>query len=138
MLNRLLGPVTQIENSHYVFLCSTSSGTAPMTFNWKFNNQALANNRDFAIESNDQFSFLKLSQVKRIHSGNYSCIVSNFDGVDSTHVELLVKGNLVVSANLVKVCRYCSQNGSRQFLCSWLYAEIIICLFYAFLSTCLT
>lgn len=96
MLNRFLSPVSQTEGSFYILTCSISSGTKPISFAWKYNNRPLLQSNDFTIETNDQFSFLKLSQVKRSHTGNYTCLARNNEGLDEAHVHLLVKGDVSV------------------------------------------
>lgn len=96
VLNRFLSPVSQTEDSFYILTCSISSGTKPISFAWKYNNRPLLQSNDFTIETNDQFSFLKLSQVKRSHAGNYTCLARNNEGLDEAQVHLLVKGDVSV------------------------------------------
>lgn len=96
MLNRILSPITQTENSFYIFTCSISSGSQPITFLWNFNSKPLVQTNDFKIESSDQFSFLKLNKLKRAHAGNYSCVAKNSDGFDSVSVYMIVKGEIIL------------------------------------------
>ena len=94
VLNPFISPIKQTENSFYMFACSISSGFGQLTkFAWFRNGKPLLNNKEFIIEDSEQFSLLKLTQVKRTHSGNYSCVVKNDDGFDSTNVQLIVNGD---------------------------------------------
>lgn len=113
-LNSFPVEVTQNENSFYVFTCSLSSGTMPVTFAWHFNGNPLKPDDGPSIETNDQFSFLKLSPVKRHHSGKYSCVASNQDGFDSTQTVLTVQG-----------CRLCCMPkcGAKVWISSHLYTQ---------------
>ncbi|KAJ6222590.1 hypothetical protein RDWZM_001135, partial [Blomia tropicalis] len=90
-LNHLSKQVTQTENSFYIFTCSISSGSSPIVFTWFRNGKPLTSNNEFVVENNEKFSFLRLHQVNRLHSGNYTCLAKNQHGFDSFSVQLVVK-----------------------------------------------
>ena len=93
LLNRLPSHVTQIEGSFYIFACSVSSGSMPITFKWLHNGQQMVMpNQDYTIESSERFSFLKLNEIKKSHTGNITCLATNHEGSDSTSTHLVVKG----------------------------------------------
>lgn len=95
--------ITQQENSFSIISCSLSSGSNPITFTWRFNSQPLEKDSDFAIETSDRFSQIKLPQVKKSQSGNYTCLAKNSFGIDSISVKLIVNGEICYYFNVSKL-----------------------------------
>ncbi|OTF80268.1 Immunoglobulin domain containing protein [Euroglyphus maynei] len=84
----------QSEGSVLNIPCSILSGSPPFSFKWFKNGNELqrtANQDSYQIKTDNFLSFLSISQLRAIDSGNYSCIVSNDYGIDIQWTILQVK-----------------------------------------------
>lgn len=74
--------------------CHITKGDDPVQISWKFNNDDIRSNLGVSIaKMGDRTSFLSISSVMDIHSGNYTCIAKNNAGISSHTAILYVKGN---------------------------------------------
>ena len=65
-----------------------------MLFDWFKNNQKLESiSTHYKIENSGEFSVFSISNVSKIDTANYSCVVSNAFGTDSQTVIFSVRGN---------------------------------------------
>jgi uncharacterized repeat protein (TIGR02543 family) len=92
----LTQPVSQTINvGSNVTFSVTASGTAPMTYQWRFNSGNL---------NGQNASILTLSQVQQNQAGNYSVIVSNVAGTATSATAVLaVPSPGAVSSETVKL-----------------------------------
>ncbi|GIY23927.1 down syndrome cell adhesion molecule-like protein Dscam2 [Caerostris extrusa] len=63
----------------------------PLTFSWVRDGQTLIESMEVSVRRFDEFSSsITISALREDHSGNYTCIVSNQGGSDSSTVKLRV------------------------------------------------
>lgn len=81
---------------------SQSQGDTPMNIKWLKNGILIDPSQRILITQVDQYnSILVIEHLSALHSGNYSCVVSNPAAeVQSTNAEVQVNGKL----NLSLVC----------------------------------
>jgi len=76
-------------------LCSVTSGDSPITITWYKNHDLLQNvHPDIEILSLGEFtSSIRISSVRRDHSGNYTCQAKSFKGSPASFTaEMIVQG----------------------------------------------
>lgn len=84
-----------VETKFKVF-CNLQEGTRPFLIKWFKNGQLLSDSSDsLKIESDDLGTELSIYKVQPSDSGNYTCKVSNPDGLDSKYTLLTVKGLII-------------------------------------------
>lgn len=73
--------------------CHIAKGDDPVQISWKFNNDDIKPSLDVTIaKMGKRTSFLSISSVMDVHSGNYTCIAKNNAGTSSHTAILYVKG----------------------------------------------
>lgn len=63
--------------------CSLRQGSLPVTFKWIKDGMELRNSERTSIKNYDRFSTLEIRKVSASDRGNYTCYLSNEQGVDS-------------------------------------------------------
>jgi hypothetical protein len=86
--------INQTEGTRVQIVCAIERGSSPLFFQWYKNDQILVSNPEsnFKIDSSAEYSNFIIAKVRRIDSGNYSCLVRNTFGSDSQSVRLNVRG----------------------------------------------
>lgn len=76
-----------------VVTCSVISGNPPFSFTWMKDNSEIKGNQDFMIRTiEDISSVLVITKLGPQSNGNYTCRVSNREGIDEHSDSLLMKG----------------------------------------------
>ncbi|KAL3180818.1 hypothetical protein MRX96_037235 [Rhipicephalus microplus] len=70
--------------------CSTYEGSQPLTFVWLKDGALMSKSGTMERTEGEGFSMLNISPLSLEHSGNYTCVVSNAAGSDSTSSSLVV------------------------------------------------
>jgi Down syndrome cell adhesion protein 1 len=79
--------------------CALAKGSAPVRFDWLFDDQPIVLQDGITSESMSTHSnLLQFEAIKADHSGNYSCLAKNDIGQDSTSAFVEVKGSNLLSA----------------------------------------
>ena len=74
--------------------CTTSSGSAPLSFMWLKDGQELQSHSDIEILSSKSSSFFEITKIQEHHDGKYTCKVSNRFGSDSFTAPLEIECEL--------------------------------------------
>ena len=83
-------------NASLQIFCAVQQGVQPFFFDWSKNGQPIRSgpgNR-WEIENTKKISTLIIERIDKQDAGNYSCLVKNKHGSDSTNFEVNVKGML--------------------------------------------
>ena len=73
-------------------MCTVSSGSQPLTFQWLKNGRELTSSSTHLIGTSLSMATLEIPKVQEFHDGNYTCRVSNSFGSDSLSAKLEVEG----------------------------------------------
>ncbi|GFT96191.1 titin [Nephila pilipes] len=79
------------RGERFQLVCSCREGEPPLTFSWVRDGQTLIESMEVSVRRFDEFSSsITISALREDHAGNYTCIVSNQGGSDSSTVKLRV------------------------------------------------
>ncbi|XP_035208117.1 Down syndrome cell adhesion molecule-like protein Dscam2 isoform X2 [Stegodyphus dumicola] len=79
------------RGERFQLVCSCREGEPPLTFSWVRDGQTLVESIEVQVRRFDEFSSsITISALREDHAGNYTCIVSNQGGSDSSTVKLRV------------------------------------------------
>lgn len=86
------------RGERFQLVCSCREGEPPLTFSWLRDGAALVETQEVSVRRFDEFSSsLTVSALREDSAANYTCIVSNQGGSDSSTVRLTVLGTYHVS-----------------------------------------
>ena len=86
------------RGERFQLVCSCREGEPPLTFSWVRDGQALLETAEVQVRRFDEFSSsITISALREDQAGNYTCIVSNRGGSDSSTVKLRVLGKYKAS-----------------------------------------
>lgn len=81
------------RGERFQLVCSCREGEPPLTFSWLRDGAALVETQEVSVRRFDEFSSsLTISALREDSAANYTCIVSNQGGSDSSTVKLTVLG----------------------------------------------
>lgn len=92
------------QNSSYAIVCTLSTGTKPVYFEWLQDDHKIVPSNDVQIKNSESSSLLIFSHLRSTNSATFSCMVKNVFGHDLTSTRLIVKGLQVVE-NFLNMCR---------------------------------
>ena len=76
-------------------MCTTESGSKPLRFNWYKNGSPIVSHSTIRIENLSTSSVLIIDPISSINdNGNYSCLVTNGFGKDSSSIQVAIEGKL--------------------------------------------
>lgn len=79
------------RGERFQLVCSCREGEPPLTFSWVRDGQTLVETAEVNVRRFDEFSSsITISALREDYAGNYTCIVSNQGGSDSSTVKLRV------------------------------------------------
>nr|XP_042909242.1 Down syndrome cell adhesion molecule-like protein Dscam2 [Parasteatoda tepidariorum] len=79
------------RGERFQLVCSCREGEPPLSFSWVRDGQTLVESMEVSVRRFDEFSSsITITALRDDHSGNYTCIVSNQGGSDSSTVKLRV------------------------------------------------
>ncbi|GBM09150.1 Down syndrome cell adhesion molecule-like protein Dscam2 [Araneus ventricosus] len=79
------------RGERFQLVCSCREGEPPLTFSWVRDGQTLIESMEVSVRRFDEFSSsITITALREDHAGNYTCIVSNQGGSDSSTVKLKV------------------------------------------------
>lgn len=105
-------------------ICAAESGDLPMEFRWLKNDAPFKSNSgesgySITVKQNDDFSsVLTIHNLSAIHSGKYSCVVSNSAATVRYTTSLQVNGTKYFSSQLVEL---------EPFDLAWSFSHILSC-----------
>ena len=77
-------------------MCSLSTGSIPLQFEWLRNGIPLEKNERMNIGTNEDASTLTLRQLRLEDAANYTCIARNKDGMDAFTARLRMRSKSVL------------------------------------------
>lgn len=80
------------EGDSISLLCNVLRGSEPLTFSWFKNDQPLALSPGLSIDTKGKMSMFKFESIKASDAGDFSCVVKNDAGSDSSSAQLKVSG----------------------------------------------
>lgn len=89
--------VDLLLHSSHTFICNLLSGMQPIYFEWFIDGQKQSSmniNSSIQIESKPNFSLLTIRNLTLASAGIYQCNARNVYGIDSTRIQLRVKGSI--------------------------------------------
>ncbi|RWS11618.1 hemicentin-1-like protein [Dinothrombium tinctorium] len=103
------------EGSRFRTICGVLQGSEPLQFEWFKDGISISsiNNKNILIDTTSSISTLTINNVELRHNGNYTCIVRNHLGSDSTSVNLTIKIPLKWSSEPYDVLAGSIPEGSR-------------------------
>ncbi|KAG8178977.1 hypothetical protein JTE90_012490 [Oedothorax gibbosus] len=79
------------RGERFQLVCSCREGEPPLSFSWVRDGASLVESQEVSVRRFDEFSSsITVTALREEHSGNYTCIVSNQGGSDSSTVRLRV------------------------------------------------
>ncbi|XP_053206709.1 cell adhesion molecule Dscam2-like isoform X2 [Panonychus citri] len=84
--------VKTVIGSKTSFTCQSLTGSSPLEIIWFKDGKKLFDSPTIKIRTNEDGSMLIITSISSMHSGNYTCSISNPYGQDSFTTELLVEG----------------------------------------------
>lgn len=73
--------------------CTVVEGDKPLRISWNFYGEGLSSNMGIStMPVGDSMNVLFISSVAPSNRGNYTCVATNFAGLDSFTAQLLVNG----------------------------------------------
>ena len=94
-LSGFLKSQSQNQNSKFKLSCFVEEGSKPLEFRWFLDNSEIIlknSDRNIQIVHSEDESILKIDNLSKENTGNYSCFVKNSYGTDVQSSVLLVKG----------------------------------------------
>lgn len=92
LLQEIFVPKNLNENQTIKLNCDLVQGKQPVTFEWYFNDEKLANNDRIKVRTGDDFSNLMIRSLSIDDNGDYYCIGSNQFGNYKRHASVYVNG----------------------------------------------
>lgn len=116
-----------VENISYILQCNALSGTNQLDFAWLKDNVPLSDSAQFKVDKYKTLSTLSFKELKRTHSGRYTCRATNRDGTDSVSSQLLVQGLslLLTGFCLFGQCCECSAHLVLRPSCGAIVVELV-------------
>lgn len=85
-------PPNPTERAKVRIFCTVLAGDSPFTFRWFKDGENLPLHLGIIEKKEDTYSSIEIQSLSTIHSGNYSCSVSNYGGANTVFATLNVEG----------------------------------------------
>lgn len=82
-----------VEGQKIKLGCTVTSGSVPLKFEWFHNDFQIVSGKEYQIRNAvEDSSDLVINPISTRNSGSYKCVATNVHGMDSTKVEIEIKG----------------------------------------------